>query len=85
MSAGEYYIKNFPNERFKYFTKVRKKAKIRNRCNQLPHLTQDTEKEGDKNTRKHRKQGTQEVSPFPKDTTNWQKQTQITSTIQKRI
>ena len=43
------------------FTKVGKKAKIRNRCNQLPHLTQDTEWESDKNTRKHCTQDTQEA------------------------
>ena len=33
--------------------KVRKKAKIRNRYNQVPRLNQDTEWESDKNTRKH--------------------------------
>ena len=44
--------------------KVRKKAKISNRCNQLPHLTQDTDWESDKNTREHHIQGTPEVSPF---------------------
>ena len=32
--------------------KVRKKAKIRNQYNQIPHLTQDTIWESDKNTRK---------------------------------
>ena len=42
--------------------RVRKTAKIRNRYNQLPHLTQDTTWERDKDTIKHHKQ---EVSPFP--------------------
>ena len=42
--------------------KVRKAAKIRNRCNQLQHLTQDSTWESDKNTIKHHKQ---EPSPFP--------------------
>ena len=44
--------------------KVRKKAKIRNRYNQAPHLTQDTKRESDKNTIKHHKQESQEISPF---------------------
>ena len=44
---------------------VSKKAKIRNRYNQVPHLTQDTTWESDKNTRKHHLQESQEVSPFP--------------------
>ena len=48
-----------------YFAfKVRKAAKIRNRYNQIPHLTQDTTCEKhDKNTIKHHKKS-QEVSPF---------------------
>ena len=37
-------------------TKVRKAANIRNRYNQVPHLTQDTTWESDKNTTKHHKQ-----------------------------
>ena len=45
--------------------KIRKKAKIRNRYNPIPHLTQDTIPESDKNTRKHQIQENQEVSPFP--------------------
>ena len=44
--------------------KVRKKAIIRNRYNQVPHLTQDTISTSDKNTRKHHIQESQEVSPF---------------------
>ena len=40
------------------------KAKIRNRYNPVPHLTQDTICESDENTRKHH---TQEVSSFPGD------------------
>ena len=46
-------------------TKVSKKAKIRNRYNQVPHLTQETSDESDKNTRKHHIQESQEASPFP--------------------
>ena len=45
--------------------KVKKKAKIRNRYNQKPHLTRDTILESDKYTRKHHTQNSQEVSPFP--------------------
>ena len=47
--------------------KVSKKAKIRNRCNQVPHLTQDSSMEIDKNTRELHIQTSQEVSPFPAD------------------
>ena len=43
----------------------RKNAKIRNRYNQIPHLTQETIWESDKNTRKHHIQESQEVRPFP--------------------
>ena len=35
------------------------------RYNQVPHLTRDTIWEGDKNTRKHHTNESQEVSPFP--------------------
>ena len=45
--------------------KVRKNAKIRNRYNQVPHLTQDTIEKSDINTRKHHIQENQEASPFP--------------------
>ena len=45
--------------------KVRKKAKIRNQYNQVPHLTHDTEWESDKNTIKHHIQDSEEVSHFP--------------------
>ena len=38
-----------------YIIKVRKVAKIGNGYNQLPHLTQDTTWESDKNTIKHHK------------------------------
>ena len=44
--------------------KVKTKAKIRNPYNQITHLTQDTIWESDTNTRKHRIQESQEVSPF---------------------
>ena len=45
-------------------SKVKKKAKIKNRYNQVPHLIQDTIWESDKNTRKYYIQRSQEVSPF---------------------
>ena len=45
--------------------KIRKNTNIRNRYNQLPHLTQDTVCESDKNTTKRHIQESQEVSPFP--------------------
>ena len=45
--------------------KVREKAKIRNRYNQVPHLTKDTIWERDKSTRKCHPLEGQEVSPFP--------------------
>ena len=46
-------------------SKVKKKAKARNRYNQVPHMTLDTVWEGDINTRKHHIQRSQEVSPCP--------------------
>ena len=45
--------------------KVRKKAKIRNRYNQVPHRTRDTLLEIDKNTRTYHTQESQEVSLIP--------------------
>ena len=42
--------------------KVMKKAKIRNRYNQVPHLTRDSMWESDKNTRKHNTQESIDVS-----------------------
>ena len=44
--------------------KVSKKAKIRNRYNQLPHLAQGITRESDKNTRKLHIHASQEVSPL---------------------
>ena len=44
--------------------KVRKAAKIRNRYNQVPHLTQDTTLESDENTIKQPKQEPR-GQPFP--------------------
>ena len=44
---------------------IGKKAKNRNRYNQVPHLTQDTTWQGDKTTIKHHIQESQEVSPYP--------------------
>ena len=45
--------------------KVRNKAMIMNRYNQVQHLTQDTIWDNNKTTRKHRIKKSQEVSPFP--------------------
>ena len=46
-------------------TKARKKTKIRNRCNQVPHLIQDTTWESEKtHTRKHHIKEGQDVIPF---------------------
>ena len=45
--------------------KVNKETKIRNRYNQVPHLTKDITRESDKNTIKHHTQESKEVSPFP--------------------
>ena len=56
---------NTPEHEIATAIKERKRAKIRNRYNQVPHLTQDTVWESDKNTRKHHIQDSQEVSPFP--------------------
>ena len=50
---------------FKIIVKMRKKARIRNRYNRVPHQSQDTTWESDKNTRKHHIQENQEVSSFP--------------------
>ena len=44
--------------------KARKTAKIRKRYNQVPHLTQDTTWESNKNTTNVTNKS-QEVSPFP--------------------
>ena len=43
---------------------VSKKAKSRNQYNQVPHLTQDTTWESDKNTRKRQIQESHGVGPF---------------------
>ena len=45
--------------------KVNKKAKIRKRYNQVPHLIQYTTWKSDKNTSKHHIVESQEVSPIP--------------------
>ena len=72
-----------------FLFKVKKKGKIRNRYNQVPHLTQDTIWESDKDTRKHHTRESQEVSPFPagdhKAARNRQdkQETQITERIYK--
>ena len=45
--------------------KVSREEKISNRYNQVPHLTQYTTWESDKNTIKHNIQQSQGASPFP--------------------
>ena len=45
--------------------KVRKKAMVRNRYNQIPYLAQDTIWKSDKTPRKHHIQENSEASPFP--------------------
>ena len=47
-----------------YNANKRKAAKIRNGYNQVPHLTQDTTGESDKNTIRHQKQEPR-GQPFP--------------------
>ena len=47
-----------------YISKVRKTARIRNRYNQVPHLSQDTKWESNKVTINITNKS-QEVSPFP--------------------
>ena len=49
---------------FRNFRKVTKAAKIRNRYNQVPHITKKTTLKSDKNTIKRHTQESQEVSPF---------------------
>ena len=46
------------------YIQVRKVAKIRNRYNQVPHLTQDTTWGGDKKAQENATNKSQEVSPF---------------------
>ena len=58
-------LNNALNNEYMYSDKVSKKAKIRNQCNQVPHLNQDTTWESDKNTRKDHIHVSHEVSPFP--------------------
>ena len=45
--------------------KMKKKANIRNRYNQVPHMSRDTIRESDITTRKHHTRESQEVSPYP--------------------
>ena len=63
--------------------KERKKAKIQNRYNQVPHLTQDTIWGRNKNTRKHHIQESQEVSHFPVGGQKGYKQDSMTKTNRK--
>ena len=66
---------------------VRKKAKLRNRYNQVPQLTQDTVWESDKTIKSHI-QESQETSPFQagdqKDVTHTQDNIAKTNTKKKK-
>ena len=57
-------ILNINNVHFDNMVKVSKGAKIRNRCNQVPHLTQDTNGKVT-NSQLDTTNESQEVSPFP--------------------
>ena len=61
---------------------VRKKAKISNRYNQVPHLTRDIGK--CQYTRKHHIQESQAVKPFLAGVSEGGHETQITKMIHKR-
>ena len=50
--------------------KSKKKAQIRNRCNQVPHLTRDTIWESTQNITHNRVKRVKRVSPFPADDHN---------------
>ena len=65
--------------------KVSKEAKIRNRFNQVPHLTQDTIWESDKNTIKHNIQENQDASHLPAGDSKaaMNRQESMTNTINK--
>ena len=55
--VGQTYLNKLRlNKTIPLILKVRKVAKIRNRYNQVPHLTMGTTRGGDKNTTKHHKQ-----------------------------
>ena len=58
------YIKMLVNQQFNCLFKVSKVAKIRNRYNQVPHLTQDTNGKVT-NSQLDTTNESQEVSPFP--------------------
>ena len=57
-------FKNYQNSRFGHLFKVSKGTKIRNRCNQVPHLTQDANGKVTNSQLDTTNEG-QEVSPFP--------------------
>ena len=57
-------ILNIYNVYFDNMVKIRKRAKIRNRYNQVPHLTQDTN-EKVTNSQLDITNESQKVSPFP--------------------
>ena len=57
-----YSVTDFENVFLGFYYYVKTKTNIRNRNNQVPHLTRDTIWESDKNTKKHYIQESQEVS-----------------------
>ena len=61
---NDYYISLMRGERIQILLKVSKGAKIRNRYNQVPHLTQDTYGKVTKSQLDTTNES-QEVSPFP--------------------
>ena len=63
--------------------KVRKRAKIRNRYNQAPHLTQDANWESDNVTIRHHKLEPR-GQPFPLQVTTKHQQTDVHESITKQ-
>ena len=63
--------------------RVRKRAKIRNRYNQAPHLTQDNQWEIDNVTIRHHKRETR-GQPISQQVTTRQKQTDVHKSIIKQ-
>ena len=67
-AQNEFLCKLFANRHYRHYAfdiNVNKKTKVRNRNNQIPHLTQGITWESDKNIRKHHIQESQDVSPLP--------------------
>ena len=67
-AQNECLCKLFANRHYHHYAfdlNDSKKAKVRNRYNQIPRLTQGITWESDKNARKHHIQESQDVSPLP--------------------